>query len=271
MKKRLEAELISIAHRVLKLKNRAEINQLYTETRKLYEVLSVLKFVDDNIDVVHPKIDVNLVEEKIEMVLNTESDEEPRTNFEEITNQNDEVEVIESTENEDFVEIRVTKLPEVIALSDVEIDNKIEPDLTDEKIDDTTEIAQDLTFEKVETPIAFEKVNHPVVQQISFEELLGHQFEEPVFEKKEEIISNLNDKIGRDAIFGLNDKIGFVTHLFDDSEEDFNRVVSQIGTFDTFVEVQNFVDTLVKPDYNNWEGKTDYEKRFMFFMQRKFL
>jgi hypothetical protein len=110
-----------------------------------------------------------------------------------------------------------------------------------------------------------------VVQQISFEELLGHQFETPVFDKKEDIVSNLNDKIGKNAIFGLNDKIGFVKHLFDDSEEDFNRVVSQIGTFDTFAEIQNFVDQLVKPDYNDWFGKADYEKRFMFIMQRKFL
>jgi len=37
MKKRLEAELISIAHRILKLKNRAELDQLQQETLKLYE------------------------------------------------------------------------------------------------------------------------------------------------------------------------------------------------------------------------------------------
>ena len=48
MKKRLEAELISIAHRVLKLKNKSEIDQLYHETQKLYEALTFLKFYCKN-------------------------------------------------------------------------------------------------------------------------------------------------------------------------------------------------------------------------------
>ena len=48
MKKRLESELISIAHRILKLKNKSEVDQLYLETRKLYETLAVLKFYGDN-------------------------------------------------------------------------------------------------------------------------------------------------------------------------------------------------------------------------------
>ena len=50
MKKRLEAELISVAHRVLKLKNKSEVNQLFTETQKLYEALTVLKFYQDNFE-----------------------------------------------------------------------------------------------------------------------------------------------------------------------------------------------------------------------------
>jgi hypothetical protein len=37
MKKRLEADLISIAHRILQLKNKSDINLLYAETQKLYE------------------------------------------------------------------------------------------------------------------------------------------------------------------------------------------------------------------------------------------
>ena len=56
MKKKLEADLISIAHRILKLKNKSEINQLYLETQKLYEKLAVLKFIDENFDNVKPTI-----------------------------------------------------------------------------------------------------------------------------------------------------------------------------------------------------------------------
>ena len=37
MKKKLEAELISIAHRILKLKNKSELHQLHQEAQNLYD------------------------------------------------------------------------------------------------------------------------------------------------------------------------------------------------------------------------------------------
>ena len=42
MKKKLEADLMSIAHRVLQMKNKSDINQLYIETQKLAEKLSAM-------------------------------------------------------------------------------------------------------------------------------------------------------------------------------------------------------------------------------------
>ena len=56
----------------------------------------------------------------------------------------------------------------------------------------------------------------------------------------------------------MNDRIAFVKHLFAGSNEDFNRVFSQTSTYDSFEEAQNFIEDMVKPDYNNWEGKEDY-------------
>ena len=68
MKKRLEAELISLAHRVLKLKNKSEIDQLYLESRKLYETLAVLKFYGDNYEQVKSEITQEDLEEKLTAV-----------------------------------------------------------------------------------------------------------------------------------------------------------------------------------------------------------
>ena len=74
MKKKLEADLISIAHRVLQLKNKSDINQLYLETQKLYEKLSVLRFVDEHFSEVKPTIGATEVEQKIESIFDkTES------------------------------------------------------------------------------------------------------------------------------------------------------------------------------------------------------
>jgi len=46
MKKKLESELVSIAHRILKLKGKEDIEALHTEAKTLYEQLTILKFVD---------------------------------------------------------------------------------------------------------------------------------------------------------------------------------------------------------------------------------
>ena len=69
MKKRLEAELISIAHRILKLKNKSEIDQLYKETRKLYEALSILKFHEENYAVLKNEVSHEEIEQKVESFL----------------------------------------------------------------------------------------------------------------------------------------------------------------------------------------------------------
>ena len=68
----------------------------------------------------------------------------------------------------------------------------------------------------------------------------------------------------------MNDKIAFEKQLFGGSSEDLNRVISQLSTFDTFDEAENFIEDMVKPDYNNWEGKDDYVARFMEIVEKKF-
>ena len=68
MKKKLEADLISIAHRILQLKNKSDINQLYLETQKLYEKLSVLRFVDEHFGDTKPTIGAIEIEKKIEEI-----------------------------------------------------------------------------------------------------------------------------------------------------------------------------------------------------------
>src|SRR5690606_22721918 len=66
MKKKLEAELISIAHRILKLKNKSELDQLYSETRALYEKLAVLRFAEEHFGQPKPSIGIADVESALE-------------------------------------------------------------------------------------------------------------------------------------------------------------------------------------------------------------
>ncbi len=81
---------------------------------------------------------------------------------------------------------------------------------------------------------------------------------------------SLNDKLQGDIQIGLNDRIAFVKNLFDGSQEDFNRVVSQLNTIKTEKEAKKFINKMVKPDYD-WTDKEEFEERFISIVERKFL
>ena len=81
---------------------------------------------------------------------------------------------------------------------------------------------------------------------------------------------SLNDTLQGDIQIGLNDRIAFVKSLFGGSQEDFNRVVSQLNSFKTQKEAKKFIHKMVKPDYD-WADKEDIEERFMAIIERKFL
>jgi hypothetical protein len=63
MKKRLEADLVSIAHRILQ--NKSDVNQLFWN-QKLYEKLSVLRFVNEHYGTTKPTITHAEIEKEIE-------------------------------------------------------------------------------------------------------------------------------------------------------------------------------------------------------------
>ena len=71
-------------------------------------------------------------------------------------------------------------------------------------------------------------------------------------------------------MIGLNDRVGFEVHLFNGNSDDYNRVLSQLNTMDSFEEAKNFIENMIKPDYNNWEGKEYYVTRFLEIIENKF-
>jgi hypothetical protein len=82
---------------------------------------------------------------------------------------------------------------------------------------------------------------------------------------------SLNDRLVKNTIqIGLNDRLAFVKHLFNSDQSDFNRVISQLNSFNTEKEAKDFIFKTVKPDYN-WTGKEDYEERLLAIIERKFL
>ncbi len=296
MKKRLEAELISIAHRILKLKNKSEVDQLYKETQKLYETLTVLKFYQDNFESVKEDVSEAALEEKLgqdnEVSEPNPKPEEtaPEVIAEEIPEAKPEPET-ETTEEEINTTVEPEAEEEVAAATEEEV--PAEEPLIEEK--PSFQPIFELEPEEIQEPAAPE-----VKSEEKLEDMIGN-YADPVFvkpgetslfpsdanatekteqpaeepkeaaPKAEEPKSIVNkDVSGKTIVVGLNDRIGFVQHLFNDSNEDFNRVISQLNTFDTFEEAKTFINEMVIPDYNYWVGEEDYIERFMAIVEKKF-
>tara|TARA_B100000886_G_scaffold109030_1_gene72966 strand:- start:637 stop:1290 length:654 start_codon:yes stop_codon:yes gene_type:complete len=97
------------------------------------------------------------------------------------------------------------------------------------------------------------------------------------FEKKKEVpITNketqksLNDKFSKGFQIDLNDRLAFIKHLFDKKPNDYQRAISQIATLQTWEAAQKFIFNMIKPDYNYWEGKEQYESRFLKIIENNF-
>jgi hypothetical protein len=283
MKKRLEAELISIAHRVLKLKNKSEVDQLYLETKKLYETLAVLKFYGDNYENLKSEISNVDLEEKLTASFEQKTPEKKRVIPEE---------VIPFTE-----ELIIETMPETLKIVEKELVSEIaheeeeglpEPIFEGINFEPIFELAtespmeDEIVEEKLKNEVV-ERLNKTKTQQISFEDLLGDNYSEPVFVKSNDVVVppslknnsdekpiSLNDQHSKTINFGMNDRIAFVKHLFADSTEDFNRVISQLSTLSSAVEATNFIDEIIKPDYNNWIGSEEYAERFLEIVANKF-
>ena len=290
MKKKLEADLISIAHKVLQMKNKSDVNQLYLETQKLYEKLSVLRFVEEHFEGAKPTIGQAEIVEKIKQLFeeNHLSEIKPVVVQDEI--------VTEEIVTEDIL---VDEIEEEI----VEVAEEITFDESEE-----LEVSNDFGFQpafELDVEYDEEPVKKQEAVQISFDDLLGENYSETLFVKVDPVENvpsaiaietesaidwesdtdqisempsteiepkavSLNETLSKGIKIDLNDRIAFVKHLFGNSDEDYNRVLNQLITYDSFEEAQNFIEDMVKPDYNSWEGKEDYSQRFIEIIEKKF-
>lgn len=82
---------------------------------------------------------------------------------------------------------------------------------------------------------------------------------------------SLNDAFTpKDLSFGLNDRLAFIKHLFNGNADSFDKAVSHLNTVDTEERSLAFLNKLIKPEYNDWKDKEEYEKRFIAIIQRRF-
>ncbi|PKP08815.1 MAG: hypothetical protein CVU08_14845 [Bacteroidetes bacterium HGW-Bacteroidetes-3] len=246
MHKKLKAELVSLANSILLMKNKDDVNALHKRARDIYEKLTVLRFVEDYVEKTPNLSDT---EEETINTIQQEWVEEAAFDSKMVTEIHE-----EALEKEVFLEAKMKELfneGDTIIKETAKKSYSLQISLEDEFKDAiSSDIATNL-FERATK-------ESPVIQ-------------EKTAEKQENKQRSLNDALFKNNIqVGLNDRIAFVNQLFDGSQQDFNRVISQLNSFKTEEEAKNFIEEFVKPDYD-WSAKEEFEQRLINLIERKFL
>lgn len=248
MKKKLESELVSIAHGILKLKGKEDVVRMQQEVAKLYEKLTVLRFAHENFEEDMPTIgQTSSFFGMLDSAFNNKVSDTVEVENKVYVN-------MDERENEEIVEPLMEKIKNMVAL--MPDDPEAEGVAVETAV---TEHAVSITFEDITSD--FE--NLPEFDPIETTEEAKNGNSKS---------HSLNDKLNKakQLQIGLNDKLAFIKHLFDNNAEDYNRVISQLNTVKTFEEAKSLIETMIKPDHNHWSGKEEYEERFLEILDARF-
>ncbi|MEO9572330.1 MAG: hypothetical protein ABJH82_00120 [Polaribacter sp.] len=252
MHKRLETDLMSLAHSILKMKNKADVFALKEKSQEIYEKLSLLAFIEEYVNTTpNEKITKEEFISKIEGALE-KRDSNEKNEVEKVIHQLEEVTDILQVEQKEEIKIE-TEIEEILEQPFEELEEimfskpKIEPEIINEVVKVEEHKTMSLEEELKDT--------------ISVDEI-ATLFDIPA-------PKSLNDKLNTNIQIGLNDRITFVKNLFEGSQEDFNRVISQVNTYATEKEAKKFINKMVKPDYD-WSQQEELESRLLEIIERKF-
>lgn len=243
MKKKLESELMSIAHKILKLKGKDDVNKMHAEVAALYEKLTVLKFAQENFEDSLPTIgNDSSFFDMLDVAFNNRISDNIEVDNKTYVN-------VDEREDDGIMEPVMEKIKNIVA----------------QMPEETKDV--DAIFNKVNTQNKYQKND--------LEDITADYNNIPVFDKVSDVKANekksLNDKLKSGGFnIGLNDKIAFIKHLFNGESEDYNRVISQLNTITSYDEATLLIENQVKPDYNFWVNKEEYAERFMQIIEAKY-
>ncbi len=252
MKKQLKEELTTLAGKIVHLKDAQEVStgELKELAKQLYEKLTVLHFTESNLFSSEVKKEEKQQQPTVETAVKVEA--APKKEKKQ-----------EPVEADEY------------APSGMEYNDDSEA-ITEPNTEKIKDIVAQMPAESQRIDELFDHVDPPAYKKNDMEDIGGVHYDQlPEFEPvnrngQQERPRSLNDRLKKGINIGVNDKLAFIKHLFDGSTTDYNRVLSQLSTLKTQEEAFNFVANMVKPDYNNWEGKEDYETRFLDIIAKKY-
>ena len=316
MHKKLEAELVSLAHSILQMKNKDDVNALHNKAHLIYEKLSVLKFVEEYVNTtptakqskeeIIAGIEEVLVEEESHVEIDSLEDEIDTVNEadqeenETIKGQDEAIEeAVEEEVEEALIASDDEAVPELEVEEEIDVNEELEHEDEEPVVlekEESSEENSEIEFEKEEEIVIEFNPSEGSVEKVveepntlfsleeEFKDAISADVATELFEKatkEDPVVKSVAQEVApkkrslNDALLtnnlqvGLNDRIAFVKHLFDGSQEDFNRVWSQLNSFKSESEAKNFISKLVKPDYD-WSEKEEFEQRLIDLIERKF-
>jgi hypothetical protein len=247
MKKKLQMEISELAEELSKEGGDFNVLKVKQAIRLIYEKLTVLEYLEGQLEAGAQSFDSKSFRENNWFV-------EPEP-------------VPQPEHKEELVEPLMEKIKDIVAQMPEESDQVDE--LLKEVLPDKQQIKNDLeefasTYQ--ETPVFERKEveSTKVVHTTLKKESPSNGNEDPDKPK------SLNDVVQTGLNVGLNDRHAFIKHLFNDSTDDYTRVLSQINSMQSFDEADAFIKGKVKPDYNHWLNKDEYADRFMALVEKSF-
>lgn len=250
MKKQLTEELVALAEKITLLRGHNDVSsgELKELARRLYEKLTVLQFTESSLFSMGEKKEPGIVKTAVKVEATTHRTE----NNEEVDDEPDDYAPtgMEYNNSDAITEPNTEKIKDIVAQMPAE----------SQEVDEMFETIQ---------PKSYQKNDMGDIGGVHYDHLPKF---EPVGNGNPHVDKHrsLNDSLKKGIHIGVNDRHAFIKHLFDGSTSDYNRVLSQLNTIKSKEEALNFVANMVKPDYNNWEGKEDYESRFLAIVESKF-
>ena len=258
MHKKLASELISIAHSILQMKNKEDVVALKSKAHAVYEKLSVLSFIDTYLETTPQASETK--EELLEKVASATENNHPANDLKKT-----DTDLIDIEQKEKHKEEHKEK--EII------VESAKAPKIAKTKTKPVSE-NNDLFSLSKNTKSPPKTTTTKTSLEEELKDTISLDVATEMFENVERIEpkkKSLNDSLFQNSLqIGLNDRIAFVKHLFNASQEDFNRVISQLNSFKTEKEAKKFFAKIVKPDYD-WNGKEEYVERFIEIIERKFI
>ena len=148
---------------------------------------------------------------------------------------------------------------------------------------DTPELIKILKMKEPESPV--EKQPEPIPEEVEINENVkkeAKRVDNPYkninkmsFVPKDEVHKGMKQSANatthhKKINIGLNDRISFIKHLFDGDHNSYSNFIDRLNAFDSYEAALRYINQEIKPEFNHWEAKDEYEFRLLQLLELKF-